>query len=65
MEQIDLESEGIVIICLGPVELFVCQPHCDSIVDDIEHENEDQIDTSPSEGDEQTPVPPYCLVVQS
>ena len=44
LEEVDLEGEGGVIAGLSPVQLFLCQPHRDKLVEVVEGDNEEEVE---------------------
>ena len=58
LEEINLECERVIEVCLSSVELLLCQPDGDGLVDEVEQHDEDQVDGGPCGCDEDGPVTP-------
>ena len=56
LEEVYFECESVIEASLRPVELLLCQPDGDGLVDEVEEHDEDQVDGGPGGCDEDGPV---------
>ena len=59
LEEVDLQSQGVVEAGLGSVELLLCEPDGDVLVNVVEYQNQHQVDGGSGHRDEQRPVAPW------
>ena len=58
LEEVDLQSQGVVEAGLGSVELLLREPDGDVLVNVVEYQNQHQVDGGSGHRDEQRPVAP-------
>ena len=52
LEEVYFECESVIEASLSPVELFLCEPDGDELVDVVEHQYQDQVYWGSCRGDE-------------
>ena len=65
LEEVDLQGEGVIKGRLSSMELLLSEPEGKLLVDVVEDEDEHQVDAGASDGDEQAPVTPDGVVIDS